>query len=122
MDTQGQRRRAARLISPLIFGLGLLALTGCQPGGLCEDQTLSEQETAALLQSLPPLPAASGPAKTDTTADTPAPPTGPTAEPAFPRPNDLTPDENPSAPHLVRYAPEGDVERAALVSLTFSEP
>jgi hypothetical protein len=122
MDTQGQRRRAARLISPLIFGLGLLALTGCQPGGLSEDQTLSEQETAALLQSLPPLPAASGPAKTDTTADTPAPPTGPTAEPAFHRPNDLTPDENPSAPHLVRYAPEGDVERAELVSLTFSEP
>lgn len=122
MDTQGQRRRAAILISPFIFGLGLLALTGCQPGGLSEDQTLSEQETDALLQSLPPLPVASGPAKTDTTADTPAPPTGPTAEPAFPGPDNLAPDENPSAPRLVRYAPEGDVERAALVSLTFSEP
>jgi len=122
MDTQGQRQRVTRLISPLIFGLGLLALTGCQPGGLNEDQPLSEQETAALLQSLPPLPAAYGPAKPDTTADTPAPTTGPTAEPAFPRPDDLTPNENPSAPRLVRYAPEGDVERAALISLTFSDP
>ncbi len=83
---------------------------------------MSEQETDALLQALPPLSSSSESAEADVDTDTPAPSPDQPLEPAFPTTNDQTPSDSPAAPTLVRYAPEGEVERAALISLTFSEP
>ncbi|WP_347330340.1 alpha-2-macroglobulin family protein [Marinimicrobium locisalis] len=107
------------LLIPALFSL---ALSGCQRTETDTSEALTPQETDALLNQLPPM-ETSG-ASTDKTvqSDTPPPPsTEKATKPAFPETD--APEAGPAqAPEIVRFAPQGEVERAAMISITFSEP
>jgi uncharacterized protein YfaS (alpha-2-macroglobulin family) len=91
-----------------------------------ETETLSDQQVERLLETLPPLPAADDIARTVALTDEIRPPllTGATVEAEFPPAEELAPPEQPEAGPLevVRFAPEGRVERARELSITFNQP
>ncbi|MCA9791904.1 MAG: Ig-like domain-containing protein, partial [Candidatus Eremiobacteraeota bacterium] len=87
---------------------------------------LTAEATKALLDRLPKLPQLTGDktpfAKREDSK--PLPRTGKTVEEPFPpAPRDLPPVETTSGPvQVVRYSPEGDVELAPFLSVTFNQP
>ena len=85
---------------------------------------LSETDTARLLQRLPPLPSAPPPPPLALRGRTPPPPrTGATVNDPFPPPAGAAPPAADAAGPLrvLRHAPEGEVEVAANVSVSFSQ-
>ncbi len=87
---------------------------------------LSEAETQAVLNRLPPLPAAAGDVEEFALPKESLPPprTGKTVEEPFPPPaTPEAPETGEAGPlEVVRYAPEGDVPLAPYLSVTFSQP
>jgi uncharacterized protein YfaS (alpha-2-macroglobulin family) len=88
--------------------------------------TLSDAETQAILQRLPPI-------KTDASDEAdfalrekslPPPRTGETIKQTFPAPGEMTrPDQTTAgALEVIRYSPEGEVPIAPNLSVTFSQP
>ncbi|HSG81486.1 MAG TPA: Ig-like domain-containing protein, partial [Gemmatimonadota bacterium] len=87
---------------------------------------LDESQVTRLLASLPPLPAEADVARAVALTDEIPPPplTGTTVQGEFPPPEDVAPAEEPAAGPLevLRFGPEGEVERARDLSITFNQP
>jgi uncharacterized protein YfaS (alpha-2-macroglobulin family) len=95
-------------------------------GNVANATTLSDAETQAILQRLPPI-------KTDASDEAdfalrekslPPPRTGETIKQTFPAPGEMTrPDQTTAgALEVIRYSPEGEVPIAPNLSVTFSQP
>ena len=103
---------------------------GCQQPEPSESEPLSTEEREALLEQLPPLEQSSSSAPTETPAseasDAPSPPEpGETPTTAFPPPEPAQAADGETAGEALRierFAPQGDIDRARLISLTFSQP
>jgi uncharacterized protein YfaS (alpha-2-macroglobulin family) len=91
-----------------------------------EARPLSEGETRAVLDRLPPFKTTDGDVQDFALRDKslPAPRTGATVVGAFPPPETKEPPETSAAEPLqvLRHAPEGDVPLAANLNVTFSQP
>lgn len=99
-----------------------LAFSGCQQTETDASEALSPEETKALLNQLPPIATSEAPAEERTQSDAPPPPSSEQAtKPAFPQSEAPAADAS-QPPEIVRFAPEGEVERAAMISITFSQP
>ncbi|WP_341938654.1 alpha-2-macroglobulin family protein [Marinimicrobium sp. C2-29] len=110
----------------LLLSAAALLGSGCQHRGEDATGTLTVNETRALLESLPPLQEApeDRQAFQRRPESQPPPPPGEILQSAFPPPatDRDPPTETAEAPRLTRFAPEGELESASLVSLTFSTP
>ncbi len=117
--------RVTGLLLLLLSAAALLG-SGCQHRGEDATGTLTVSETRALLESLPPLQEApeDRQAFQRRPESQPPPPPGEILQSAFPPPatDRDPPTETAESPRLIRFAPEGELDSASLVSLTFSTP
>lgn len=101
---------------------GLVLLAACRSAEALTPTPLTEESIDALLAKLPPLaqPAASAPVPID---QGPAKPRLPDeAVPAYSEPTPPAATEQTEAPRVIRATPQGEVDRAQLIALSFSSP
>ncbi|WP_027329130.1 Ig-like domain-containing alpha-2-macroglobulin family protein [Marinimicrobium agarilyticum] len=115
------KRIASVWTIPSIAVLLTFTLGGCQQAETDSSEALSPEATNALLNQLPPI-ATPDTAEAQTPSDT-APPPSPeqSAKPAFPEKKAPVADTS-QPPTIERFTPEGEVDRAAMISITFSQP
>lgn len=110
----------------LALAMALVLILGCESSGQDNPASLSEARTAQLLADLPPLKQQPDDQKDFVRgAESPPPPRpGEVVEGQFPPAESAgpAPEDELKAPQLLRYYPLGDIDRAELLSLTFSEP
>ena len=136
LGVQAQRRihqRSQKIVNLNLNGGLEFRLSEGQPGAENREQTppakgenLSEAETAGLLKRLPPIKSEKDDQQdfAKRIGSLPAPKTGKIVPVKFPAPeNRNAPDANNSnVLEVLRFAPEGSVEIAPELSITFSQP
>lgn len=105
---------------------GLALILGCQhgDGDKSPEASLTQAQTDALLAPLPTIEREAGDRQNfvQRPDGPPAPDTDGNQQPAFPAQTGTAPSVEAEAPRILRHAPQGEVERAELISLSFSEP